>query len=346
MEAGMLFGLGVGLLWLAVIITPRRHPRSQEIRTLIQAVIPHVPPQKSESPPSKRVFVGAGGLLLILGVILFSQTSYTMDLALRSVVVAFFAFGAVVMLLPLLIILSIWRRILEAADRGDYSKAMQIAERLRFFNVSSMLFQKATIMLFAGHYDKAEQIFLEALAGDITSTESPVISMANLAWVMTRQGRYDEAERILHVAAEIHKISAGEIEAVYSNLAEVYLYQGIHPDEALHLAQLAYEAKNKGGIGKAVDRQIWGHILGNQAWALALMGKFAEAEAKLEAAFQKGDPNFAPGYAGVYYRAGRVKLLQGSYKEAQLHFETAVEIAPHSAYAQLSRQALESLLPV
>lgn len=70
---------------------------------------------------------------------------------------------------------------------------MQIAERLRFLNVSSMLFQKATIMLFAGHYDKAEQIFLEALAGDMTTTESPVISMANLAWVMTRQGRYDEA---------------------------------------------------------------------------------------------------------------------------------------------------------
>lgn len=347
MAAALLIGAGMGFIMLPVMLRPRRHPHSREIRKLMSSVIPHLPPVKSESAPANLRFVAVGVALLPIGIGLLVLNPPATDFSgvLISFLAGFFALMAVVMLLPLLITFSIWGRVLKAGDRGDYTHALQSARGLNFFSVGSMLYQQASILLFAGHYDKAEQLFMEALAGEITTLESPVISMANLAWIMTRQKRYEEAEAVLHTALEVHELTTGEIETVYSNLAEVYLYQGIQPEEALRLAQMAYQAKKKSTLGSQVDRQMWGHILGNQAWALALMGQFKEAETTLQAAFKEGDPNFAPGYAGVYYRAGRVKLLEGSYKEAQIHFETAVEIAPHSAYAQLSRQALEELLP-
>ncbi len=348
MVAALLIGAGMGFIVLFMMLRPRRHSHSREIRKLMSSVIPHLPPVKPESAPSNLRFAGIGILFLILGVGLMGLDKPTASFngLLQLFVLIFMSFGAVVMLLPILITFSIWRRVQEACDRGDYSEAVRIARRLNFFSVGSMLYQQASILLFAGHYDKAEHLYLEALAGEITTLESPVISLANLAWIMTRQKRYEEAEAVLHTALEVHQLTTGEIETVYSNLAEVYLYQGIWPEEALRLAQMAYQAKKESLLGSQVDRQMWGHILGNQAWALALMGQFTKAEKTLQAAFKESDPNFAPGYAGVYYRAGRVKLLEGSYKEAQIHFETAVEIAPHSAYAQLSRQALEELLPV
>ena len=136
----------------------------------------------------------------------------------------------------------------------------------------------------------------------------------------------------------------------YSHLAEVYLRQGIQSEralelieQALHLRELALQRKRESRQQRWMNCYRLSEMWANRAWALALLGRQAEATESLARAFREADLGFKPAMAGLYYRAGQVMILQGNRNTAVEHLSRACRIDPKGNYGHLAACALREM---
>lgn len=227
---------------------------------------------------------------------------------------------------------------LRALERGDYERALRRINLVAGLNRGFTLQMSAIVMNYAGRFDEAERLILEQL-----HTGNPANSLSLYADSLTvygiirlRQGDYAQAEQILQTAMEIYPETLDAL--VY--LAEVYLLQGVQPDLALELTERAYHQKLRKTAH--LDRHMWGDILGNKAWALAMTGHQQDCDVTLDEAFERTNRKFKPALAGLHWRAGQAMILQGDYQKAAQQFLKAVELDPRGAYGSLSANELSN----
>jgi tetratricopeptide (TPR) repeat protein len=100
--------------------------------------------------------------------------------------------------------------------------------------------------------------------------------------------------------------------------------------------------KNKNILKKLDSNNEWGEILGNQAWALAELGQYEQAEQALERAFTIASPKNAFDLAALYYRSGEVKRVGKDYADAAQNFQLAIQSDPQGVYTQWAETALKN----
>jgi len=227
-----------------------------------------------------------------------------------------------------------------ALSNANYQEALQRSRQIqvKFPSDVSVQFTVGTAQIFAGQYSAAEEtynaILQEALVNDQYLPFSPM-ALTNLGYAFLHQQRYPEAARAFEGARKLDP-KAGHAVA---GSAEVFLFQRIQTKRAL---DIIIEYLHKVLAGGLRDRTVWGAVLGDEAWAFAMLGKQREAEASLKDAFQRMDRSFKPGMAGLHYRAGQV-YKRNNRTRAIKEFESAVKLDPEGSWGQLARQALQEL---
>src|SRR5262249_739715 len=109
-------------------------------------------------------------------------------------------------------------------------------------------------------------------------------------------------------------------------------------ERALTLTDEAMKYKN---ARRTVDPHVWGEILANRAWALALLNRCEEAKTQIDEALKAIPENYKPTVGGQYYRAGQTMRACGDFNAARDFFKRSVEADPGGAYTESSKRALE-----
>lgn len=282
--------------------------------------------------------LGCGAVAAVLWWVLRRLGSLVADPLLFALVAIVVSSALGLSLLQLAFVAPFWW-VFGALRRADYAAALRRVERLRRLQPGSAAtgFLQGTVLLFAGRHAEAELCLRECLArGQLDAVVSQAVALEKLGWALVEQGRYAEAIRIFEASLGLKAGRGGP----YHGLAEVYLRQGIEPERALELAGRALEyGRQRFGV-RAVDRYVVGEMWANQAWALAMLGRHAEAEQALEQAFTRADRGFKPALAGLYYRAGQVTRLRGAGESAADRFRRACQVDPLGSYGQLAARAL------
>jgi tetratricopeptide (TPR) repeat protein len=149
------------------------------------------------------------------------------------------------------------------------------------------------------------------------------------------QGRYQEALEAFDGAIEKESGVGG----AHAGKAEVCLLQGIEPDKALAWAEKAIAIKQASWLKRNLDRACDAEYRADQAWALALLGRHAEARAAIETATRFMHPAFRPALAGVHWRIGMAEMAMQESDTARNHFRMAREIDPRGKYGVRAAQA-------
>jgi tetratricopeptide (TPR) repeat protein len=246
-------------------------------------------------------------------------------------------FTVLVMLLLSIYLLPPMFWVVRALGRADYPTARRRAKLLNPYPLVGQLGLEGTVLLFAGHYDKAEEMLSRELSPQTDNTIKGGL-LENLGCTLLRQGRYEEAIAVLEEA-----IAADPgLSAAYISLADAYLESGERPEIVLELTQNAIRIK-RGLVSRFIDRFAWGFIYGDQAWAYALLGDDKAADQILQRAFEKANKKFIPGFAGLCYRAGRAMLALEDEVTAREYLEQAAQIDPRGAYGNLAARVLHDM---
>jgi tetratricopeptide (TPR) repeat protein len=231
-------------------------------------------------------------------------------------------------------------RIMAALNNADYEEAKRLTllNRRAQPRAPSWLFTQGTILLFEGHSDEAEPLLREALAEGLqwAPVQLLVTILNNLASAVAEQKRYEEALPLYEVAAEINPA----LDLPFLGVAELYLQQGINPERALKLLELARANKLH---NMKIDRHTWGTILACQAWALTLLNQPDQVLALLAQALRETNQQFKPGLASLNYRVGRVLSLRGDYDSAEQHLKQVTQLDPAGCRARDAAEALQEI---
>ncbi len=279
----------------------------------------------------------AVGLLPVLSVIpLVGQLPLPPSLLavaeLGACTLAFMLFSLLYMIVPML-----W--IMDGAKRADYAGAIARArwvERLSLLR-GFYLNMHGVVLLWAGRYEEARQIFEESIGAQRQEARGTGnAALENIGCALAWQGNYDEAIKMFEGSIEMSPSQA----MVYSDLAEAYLYQGIELPRALELTDRAWSNYQASFEMRALSAYEGGQILATRAWALALLGRHADADEMLRRAFAIADRKFKPVLAGIYLRAGYVSAARGDRAKAVEYFGEGQRIDPHGHYARLCARAI------
>lgn len=160
----------------------------------------------------------------------------------------------------------------------------------------------------------------------------------NLGCVLVAQGQYGEAIKLFEGSITI---SPQQV-AAYDDLAHACLSQGDEPERALDLADRALANFRDAFWRRLTVRHQFGITHSIRVWALAQLGRHAEAAQALEQAFAAANRRFVPEFAGVLYRAGQAELLGGDRDKAVEHWRQARQLDPHGRFGGLAEQALRN----
>jgi len=155
-----------------------------------------------------------------------------------------------------------------ALMKGEYTQALRNVQQLetKYSQDFAALYNRGTILLFAGQYSEAEKFLRQSLqVGQKMTSFLPEI-LTNLGYTFLRQGRYEEATRAFEGAIKLNP-KAGH---ACCGLTEVYLFQGKEPQRALDLLVHFMNTTPKREVR---DKTVWSSIISDEAWALALLGR-------------------------------------------------------------------------
>jgi tetratricopeptide (TPR) repeat protein len=193
---------------------------------------------------------------------------------------------------------------------------------------------RADALFFSGRAQEAETI-LRDLAAPQRNAADRVIGLENLGRVLLAQSRYEEARQALEAAAKLMPTRS----VAFSGLAELHLLQGTYAGLALRDAERALQL-HRDSLIERTAREHLAAIRGNQAWALALLGRAAESQQAIEAGVREMDPKFTPEVAGFHWRAGMAMLALEDASAASSHFRRAAKMDPQGYYGGLAKQRI------
>lgn len=227
-------------------------------------------------------------------------------------------------------------RVEREIKKGRYGKALEILDGpLGWPSTCLWRLQRADALFFCGRARDAEPILRELVETQRNAGER-TLAFEQLGRVLMAQNRYDDAKRAFEAAAKLMPARS----AAYSGLAELRLLQGVEAAPALGDAERALQLHGDSLVQKKVAQERLATIRGNQAWALALLGRSAESQQAIEAGAHEIDLQYTPEVAGFYWRAGMARLALDHATAAAGHFRRAAELDPQGYYGKLATQHL------
>ncbi len=318
----------------------KRHTKKPALDSTSAAVQPPQPPMSRAQIVAMLfffAFIFLPTLIMIEGIIRLIRHP------LLSIPVVFGGFLLMFLLLFSTYVLVPHFWIMAAARRADYDTAIRRARLIQKFSAfrAFYLTLEGLILLWSGHPEEARQIFIQSVTAGREILSSGSVPLQNVGCALTALGRYDEAIQFLEGAIAIKADRGG----VFNDLADVYLRQGVEAQRALELTDRALQAHRGSFEERWLERHVRSEILGNRAWALALLDRHAEAEQVLQQAFKVAPRDFVHVQAGLHYRAGHIQQLRADQNGAREQYTTAQHIEPNGSYGQLAAQALQAIKP-
>jgi tetratricopeptide (TPR) repeat protein len=227
-------------------------------------------------------------------------------------------------------------RVEREIKRCRYGGALEILDGpLRWPSTGLWKLMRVDVLFLFGRVREAEPILRELVESGRGSADR-TLAFEKLGRVLLAQSRYSDARRAFEAAATISPTRS----AAPCGLAEVRLLEGTDPAQALADAERALELYRHSLVERKGARERVATIRGNQAWALGLLGRGADAQQAIEAGPREMDMKYAPEVAGFYWRAGMAMLALGNLTAAAGHFRRAVELDPQGYYGGLAAQHL------
>ena len=194
---------------------------------------------------------------------------------------------------------------------------------------------RADVLFFSGRAREAEPILRELVETKNDKGHKTLV-FEHLGRVLLAQSRYEDARRAFKATANLMPARA----AAYSGLAELRLLQGVGPVQALEDAERALQLHCDSLLERKTAKERLATIRGNQAWALARLGRGAESQQAIEAGAREMDLDYIPEVAGFYWRAGMAMLAIENVTAAAGHFRRAADLDPQGYYGKLAAQHL------
>jgi hypothetical protein len=225
-------------------------------------------------------------------------------------------------------------RVEREIKRCHYAQALQIFDGpLGWPSTGLWKLSRADALFYSGRAWEAEPILRELVETESDAAHK-TLAFETLGRVLMAQSRYADAKRAFEAAAKLMPTRA----AAPSGLAELRLLQDTEPALALADAERALQLHRDSLLQRKGARERLAGIRGNQAWALAVLGRSTESQQAIEAGVREMDPNYMPEVAGFYWRAGMAMLATGN--SAAAHFRRAAELDPQGYYGSLAVQRL------
>ncbi len=216
--------------------------------------------------------------------------------------------------------------------RCRYPKALQTLDGpLGWPPTGLWKLMRADALFYSGRDREAETV-LRGLIETEHSASHKTLAFEHLGQVLMAQGRFDDARRAFEAAIQLKPSRS----AASAGLAEVRLRQGVETAQALADAERALLLYGSSLAERKGARERPAVIRGNQAWALARLGRSAEALQAIEAGAREMSPTYMPEVAGFYWRAGMAMLAIENVSTAIAHFRRAAELDPDGYYGKLA----------
>jgi hypothetical protein len=195
-----------------------------------------------------------------------------------------------------------------------------------------------TILTYAGKLNEAEKVFCKPLLDIATcgdNTESKTLSSLVAAYARTLlwSGRLKEAENMSQKAVEI----SSKHHESFIGLAEAYLCRKDRSLEALTLIEKAISLQK---FERLFFPYLSLRIYSAQAWALAQLEQFDQAEESLSLAIKKGGGKFIPEVALVHLRGSIVHGLAGKKDLSYAELQKAYELDPKGFVGQKAKEVM------
>lgn len=227
-------------------------------------------------------------------------------------------------------------RVEREIKRCHYRKALEMLDGpLGWPSTALWKLTRADALFFSGRDREAEPILRE-LVETKHDAANKTLAFELLGRVLMAQGRYEDAKRAFEAAAKVMPNRS----AAYSGLAELRLLQEVETTQALELAERALQKHRDSLLERKSARHRLANIRGNQAWALAMLGRGGDAQQAIEAGIREMNPNYTPEVAGFYWRAGMAMLALENHTTAVSHFRKAAELDAEGYYGRLAAQHL------
>jgi tetratricopeptide (TPR) repeat protein len=222
------------------------------------------------------------------------------------------------------------------AKSGTHQQRLQRSALILRFVPNSTLFLdfRANVLGQAGLLKESGEIYRLLLSNKRHTNNLRFVSLFlnNLAGISLVIEDYNKVLPLLEASIHITPDFAG----AYDTLAGYYLDEGIHPERALDLTDMAIEYSNKQIIESNMIHKA------TSARANALNGREARTNALLKEVFDNLKRLSPPAQAEAYRQAGYARRAQGNEIEAQSFFNKAVQLDPDGLFGKLALKALES----
>jgi tetratricopeptide (TPR) repeat protein len=220
--------------------------------------------------------------------------------------------------------------------RGRYVKALRPLDLLLAVAPGSpgLLLRRGETLLAAGRLADAEDALRRSL-GQGARAGRQARALECLAYTLLPQDRHQEAAQAVAGALKIMPRNSG----LHNALAETHLHEGAELEEALVIANRAFEYESKARHKSGPNRfaEIWA----NRAWALGLLGRREPMLQAVRHALESADESERPRMAGVFWRLGAAFQAVGEHEEAMQSFEDARATDSAGLYGILAARALE-----
>jgi hypothetical protein len=227
-------------------------------------------------------------------------------------------------------------RIEREIKRCDYTRALEMLDGLWGWpSTGLMKLERADALFFSGRIFEAEAV-LNDLMDERHDAGHKTLVFEHLGRVLIARGLWDGARKMFEGAAKLMPNRS----AAYSGLAEIRLIQGVEPTKALADAEQALQMHRRSMLEKKAARERLCTIRGNQAWALAMMGRGADAQKAIEEGIRDAGTSYLPEIAGLYWRAGMAMVALENMTAATGFFRKSAEIDPKGYYGKLAAQRL------
>jgi tetratricopeptide (TPR) repeat protein len=229
-------------------------------------------------------------------------------------------------------------RLLNAAiRRGDCQRGMKVVRWFYFYNpqAAMALQRRGHLLLLAGRFRESEETLRRAVAR-LRSRRSQAQALEFLGDALLEQGRYDEARRSYEAALN----AAPGFRRPYRGMAELTLRQGRDPAQALEYIENIVGPKGPSWNPWTINGRANDDYWSLKAWALAELGRGAEAPAAMAEAIRKTNPKSRPDVASTYHRLGLAMQAMDRPSEAEQYLQKAIAAGPHGRWPTLARSAL------
>ncbi len=237
----------------------------------------------------------------------------------------------------------VWGKFIEeklvtaAMRRGDLQGGFRVIRLFHFYNPDggAALRLRGQLLLMAGRYVEAETALRRA-AASLRSLPGQAFCLEALGDVLMEQGREPEALRSYQASLA----TTPGFRRAYRGMAELALRGGHDPARALELVEQIVGPSGPSSNPLTLNARSTDDYWALKAWALAQLGRPAEADAAVAEALRKTNPRSPLDLAATWRRLGLAMRALGRESLAASYLKKAIEANPNGRIGTLAKEAL------